>query len=122
MNRHGRRLRQIVHDLALECNESFGAFRRRYGLDEFWADILNDTDSEAQVAGKALFHLCTDGQAFNGSTLGLKSVLRFLAEVADLQPESDADVRACQLSLKEAMSDGFTARSLADWVRGWYSF
>ena len=122
MANYKTRLKLIIHDLLLDCKGNARLFRRRFGLDELFEDVLSDADTPSVIAGKSLFHLCTEDGKFNGSTIGLKSVLRFLAETSEEAPVTDDDVHEFLLRLKRALDSHPSVDSITKVINEWYSF
>jgi hypothetical protein len=119
MNPNEHRLKSCIETTISDSGLHYGQFRREFDVDELFAGVLDTADTPAIIAAKALIHLCGDDGSFNGNTAALKAVFVFLSELATDQPEADADVKACQLDLKES---GFTLPEAEEWVQRWYKF
>lgn len=81
--------------------------------------VLTGQESAVQVAAKALVFLCTEDGKFNGSTVGLKSVLAYLEEEA-VGGSAPDDMPACLQSLQRLLNGPCTADDAEAWIRQWY--
>lgn len=124
MNALGFQFKRALEESVHRAGESLGQFRKKFHVDDFFAESIEEDDNAAIVAGKALHELClTDDGRFNCNVIALKAAMVFLHAEASDSPQIDADCKASLLELNQVLAGpGCTLDAISGWVDRWYRF